>query len=160
MIEEYIFVNQWQLILNLEKIKFLNKTELKSDHFVGNYYVMFNNRSKKDKNLEILSHRILQKYEKGEKKTLALWKKMNKWALDGFDETYKKFGIKHDVVDFESKLYKKGKKIILEGLKKGLFVKEKSGAIVVDLKDKKLDKKIFNKIRWNFNLHNSRYLFG
>ena len=66
----------------------------KSDHFVGDYYVMFNEKSKKNEKLEIESHRMLQKWEEGDKKIIALWKKMNKWAIDGFNETYKKFKIK------------------------------------------------------------------
>ena len=59
--------------------------------------------------LEVESHRLLQKWEEGDKHVLALWKKMNKWALDGFKETYSKFGIKHDVEFFESEIYKSGK---------------------------------------------------
>ncbi|OYT36808.1 arginine--tRNA ligase [Candidatus Pacearchaeota archaeon ex4484_71] len=117
------------------------KLKKKSDHFVGDYYVLFNEKSKKDKDLEVLSHRMLQKYEEGDKKVLSLWKKMNKWALEGFDETYKRFGIKHDKIYYESKIFQKGKEIILGGVKKGVFEKKEDGSIFIDL-GKKLGEKI------------------
>ncbi len=110
----------------------------KSDHFVGDYYVMF---SKNEKKLEKQNRECLQKWEQGDKQTLELWKKMNKWALDGFKETYKKFGIKQDVEYFESKIYKKGKSIINDGLKKKIFYKKSDGAIAIDL-GKRLGEKI------------------
>jgi len=113
----------------------------KPDHFVGEFYVKFNEKSKQDKNLEILSHRMLQKYEEGDKEVLALWKKMNAWALEGFEKTYEKFGIKHDKEYFESKIFKKGKEIIFDGLKKGLFKQKKDKAIYVNL-GKQLGEKI------------------
>ena len=115
------------------KRKTPQKTKKKSDHFVGDYYVLFNERSKKNKELEILSHRMLQEYEEGDKDILKLWKKMNKWALDGFKETYDKFGIKHDKEYFESKLYQKGKEIILNGLKEGIFKQKKDKSVYINL---------------------------
>ncbi len=114
----------------------------KSDHFVGDFYVKFNEKQKQNKKLEIESHRMLQRWEEGDKETIELWKKMNKWALDGFEKTYKKFGIKHDVEFFESKIYQKGKEIILDGLKKEIFKKKKDGAIFVNLKKEKLGEKV------------------
>lgn len=114
----------------------------KSDHFVGDFYVMFSKKSKTNEKLEIESHRMLQKWEEGDKKVLALWKKMNKWALDGFDETYKKFQIKHDAEFFESEIYEKGKEIVMKGLKDKIFQKKKDGAIFADLKKEKLGEKI------------------
>ncbi len=107
-------------------------SRLKSDFFVGKYYIMFSKKAKENPKLEEEAKEILEKWEKGDKETIELWKKMNKWALDGFKETYKKFDIKFKKEYFESNTYKKGKDIILDGLKKGLF-KEDDGAIFVDL---------------------------
>ena len=114
----------------------------KGDHLVGDFYVKFNKESKKDEELEILSHRLLQKYEEGDKQTVQLWETMNEWALTGFKETYKKFGIKFDKEYFESQIFKKGKDIILEGLKNKVFKKGKAGEIKIDLKKEKLGKKV------------------
>ena len=115
----------------------------KSDHFVGDYYVMFNNKFKKDKKLELLSHHLLQKYEEGDKKTLELLEKMNKWAMQGIEQTYEKFEIKHDCQDIESKIYTKGKNIVLRGVDDGVFKKKKKdGAVYINLKNKKLGEKV------------------
>jgi arginyl-tRNA synthetase len=113
----------------------------KSDHFVGDFYIRFNQMVKENKDYEKKAQECLQKWETKDKETLDLWKKMNKWALDGFKETYKKFGIKHDKEYYESKIYKKGKEIVLGGLKKGIFEK-KDGSIIINLEKEKLGEKV------------------
>jgi len=105
----------------------------KSDHFVGKFYVMFNQKAKKNEKLEIESHRLLQKWEQGDKETLALWDKMNKWAFEGHKKTIEKFGVSFDKEYYESKIYQKGKEIILEGVEKRLFKKKGDGSVVVNL---------------------------
>ncbi len=114
----------------------------KSDHFVGDYYVLFNKKIKTNKELEVAAHRMLQFWEKGDKEVLDLWKKMNSWALKGFKETYKKFGINHDVEYYESEIYQKGKEMVLEGLKDKIFKKQKDGSVIADLKKEKLGEKV------------------
>lgn len=114
----------------------------KSDHFVGKFYVMFNEKSKTDFEMERESHRMLQQWEEGDKTTLELWKKMNKWALDGFKKTYSTFGIKHDVEFFESDIYKKGKEIVEKGIQEGVFTKKRNELVVANLKKEKLGEKV------------------
>jgi arginyl-tRNA synthetase len=116
--------------------------KIKPDHFVGNFYIMFNEKSKRNKKLLEEAQEMLRKWEEGDRKTLLLWKVMNNWTLEGFKKTYEEFGIKHDITFFESNLYKKGKNIILEGLKKKIFTKSKKGEVKIDLKKEKLDEKI------------------
>ncbi|MHA2394331.1 MAG: arginine--tRNA ligase [Promethearchaeota archaeon] len=108
----------------------------KSDHFVGDFYVRYNEMLKQNKELEKEAYELLRKWEANDTETIALWEKMNKWAIDGFKETFKKLKISFDKVYYESDLYLKGKKIILEGLKKGIFEQIEDGAIVVRLKEK------------------------
>lgn len=114
----------------------------KSDHFVGDYYVLFNKHAKENKKLEKDAQELLQKWEEGDKEIIKLWRKMNTWALDGFKETYKRFGIKLEKEYFESQIYKEGKEIILEGLKKRIFKKNKDGAIIIDLSKENLGEKV------------------
>lgn len=116
------------------------KKKIKPDHFVGDFYVMF--EKKKNKKLEWEAQEMLQQWEEGDKKTLYLWKLMNSWALEGFDETYKTFGIKHDTIFYESKIYKRGKDIVLEGIKKKLFEKSANGEVKIDLTKQGLGDKI------------------
>ncbi len=116
--------------------------KIKSDHFVGNYYVKFNKWIKEDKSAEEQAREMLVMWEKGEKKVTELWSKMNKWAISGIKETYKKTGIEFDKVYYESETYSKGKTEVFKGLDSGIFYKEKDGSIWVDLSEIKLDKKV------------------
>ena len=105
----------------------------KSDHFVGDFYVLFSQKVKENPELEKEIQEMLKKWEEGDKETILLWKKMNSWAINGIKETYKLLKFKHDKIYLESETYKKGKEIILDGLKKGLFKKKDDGAIFINL---------------------------
>jgi len=107
----------------------------KSDHFVGDMYVLFNEKAKENPQLEEEARELLKKWEENDKETILLWKKMNKWALDGMKETYKVFGSKFDEWFFESEFFKekRGHKLVEEGLKKKVFVKEDNGAVMAVL---------------------------
>jgi arginyl-tRNA synthetase len=114
----------------------------KSDHFVGDFYVLFNQKVKEDDSIEKEVEEMLRKWEARDKEVVDLWKKMNKWALDGFDQTYKAFGIKHDRNYYEHEVYTKGKEIVAEGLKKGIFKKRDDGAIIINLEKEGFDEKV------------------
>ena len=77
---------------------------IKGDKLVGNYYVRFDKEYKKDiaeliangkseaeaKNLApsiVAAQEMLRKWEAGDPETVALWKKMNGWVYEGFEET-------------------------------------------------------------------------
>ncbi len=122
------------------KYKTPEDKKIKSDHFVGEFYTLFN--KKKTKKLEKEAQELLKKWEQGDRRTLMLWKVMNNWALNGFDQTYKKFGIKHDVTFFESKIWKKGKDLIKEGLDKKIFTKSKTKEIKINLEEEGLGEKV------------------
>jgi arginyl-tRNA synthetase len=112
----------------------------KPDHFVGDFYVMYS--KKETPSLEKEVKEMLRRWEAGDKKLIALWKRMNKWAFSGFSETYRKFGVKHDREYFESETYRGGKKMVMDGLKKGLFQKDSTGAVIFDLEKHGLGKKV------------------
>lgn len=114
----------------------------KSDHFVGDFYVMYSQKEKEHPELEKETQEMLRKWESGDKEIVALWKKMRAWALDGFKETYKKFDVFHKKSYYESEIYQQGKEIILEGLKKGVFQKDEKGAVIADLEKDGLGKKV------------------
>ncbi|MBI2043842.1 arginine--tRNA ligase, partial [Candidatus Pacearchaeota archaeon] len=63
------------------------KSKKKPDHFVGDYYVLYARNEKKNPELEKEAQELLKKWESGDKKTMEVWKKMNKWVLDGFRQT-------------------------------------------------------------------------
>ncbi len=118
------------------------KPQKKSDHFVGDYYVLFNQKAKDNPELEKQALELLAKWEKKDKDTLSLWKKMNDWSIKGLFQTYKKFGSEFNVIYKESDYFNKGKKIIESGLQKKVFEKDKEQNIIVDLEKFNLGKKV------------------
>lgn len=126
-----------------------NKTpeseNIKPDHFVGKFYQMFASEVAKseaaEKELLEQAQGLLQKWEAGDKETRDVWQKMNSWFFEGVKQTYEKEGSHFDDVDFESQIFDKGREVVLEGVKSGVFSKEEDGSVSVDLTDKGLDKK-------------------
>lgn len=114
----------------------------KGDKFVGDYYVLFEKKAKENPKLLDEAQRILKKWEEGDPKTIVLWQKLNKWALDGLKKTYKDFDIKFDKWYFESETYKIGKKIVLKALRKKLCYRRVDKAVEIDLTKYGLDKKV------------------
>jgi len=114
----------------------------KSDHFVGDYYVLFSKEAAKDEALEGEALKMLVKWERNDLEVSKLWAKMRKWALDGFKETYAKFGVSHKKSYYESEIYQEGKLLVMDGLKKGVFEKDEKGAVIVDLEKEGLGKKV------------------
>jgi len=114
----------------------------KTDHFVGDFYVMYSKKEKENPELENEIQAMLKLWEKGDRETIALWKKMNKWAIDGFSETYKTFGVKFDKIYKESEHYLAAKDIVLDGLKRGIFEKDDDGNVVARLEKYGLPDKV------------------
>ena len=85
---------------------------------------------------------LLRKWEQGDPETVARWKQMNQWVLDGFDVTYHMLGVSFDKTYFESDTYLLGKDIIAEGLRRGVFTRNDDGAVVIDLEDEGLGQKV------------------
>jgi arginyl-tRNA synthetase len=115
---------------------------VKSDRFVGDWYVKFNDMSRADTNAESEAQELLRRWEAGDSETVNLWKTMNAWAVEGMKKTWNRTGCRFDKFYFESQTYLLGKDEVLKGLEKGLFYKQDDGAVVVDLSAEKLDKKV------------------
>ncbi|HYK45150.1 MAG TPA: arginine--tRNA ligase [Parafilimonas sp.] len=132
---------------------------IKGDHFVGDYYVKFNDEYKKqvdelmssglskeaaEKQAPIMkaAQQMLVDWEAGKPDVIELWNMMNNWVYKGFDETYKRIGADFDKVYYESQTYLLGKNLVDVGLQKGVFFKEEDGSVWIDLTADGLDKKI------------------
>jgi arginyl-tRNA synthetase len=91
----------WQMFANGATPE---STQTKGDHFVGEYYVKFNDEYKKqvrelmesgkpEKDAEkeapimLATQQMLQDWEAGKPEVMELWKKMNSWVYAGFDVT-------------------------------------------------------------------------
>ncbi len=115
---------------------------LKSDHFVGDFYVRFNTWSKENTEAEEGARELLRRWEAGDTEVRELWTLMNRWAIDGIKETYRRTGISFDRVYYESSTYEQGRAEVLKGLEAGVFYREPDGSVWVDLTDVGLDKKV------------------
>ncbi|WP_276975895.1 arginine--tRNA ligase [Flavobacterium filum] len=134
-------------------------TGLKGDKLVGNYYVAFDKQYKSEiseliakgqseeeakKNAPIIleAQQMLLDWEAGKPEVIELWKTMNQWVYDGFNETYKNLGVDFDSYYYESNTYLLGKEVVQFGLEKGIFEKDPDGSVWIDLTEEGLDRKI------------------
>ncbi|TAL40359.1 MAG: arginine--tRNA ligase [Chitinophagaceae bacterium] len=146
----------WQLFANNETPESTGK---KGDHFVGEYYVKFNDEYKRqveelitkgmskdvaEKEAPIMkaTQQMLLDWEAGKPDVIELWKKMNSWVYAGFDITYKRIGSDFDKIYYESNTYLLGKNIVQQGLEKGVFLKKEDGSVWIDLTADGLDEKL------------------
>ncbi len=114
----------------------------KPDHFVGDYYVRFNQWAKEEPEAEERARELLQRWEEGDEKVVSLWRTMNGWTMEGILATYERTGISFDKIYYESDLYQAGRTEVLRGLDEGVFYRDEKGTIWVDLEDIGLDKKV------------------
>lgn len=114
----------------------------KSDHFVGDYYVRFNQWAAEDKSAETEARTLLQQWEAGDEEVHELWKRMNRWAIEGIRETYRRTGVSFDDYYYESETYAAGREEVLKGLERGSFYKDEDGTVWVDLEEIDLDHKV------------------
>lgn len=134
-------------------------TGIKGDHLVGDYYVKFNDvykaeigklvtegKSKEEAEKEApimkAAQQMLVDWEAGDAEVISIWKMMNSWVYAGFDQTYQRIGSDFERVYYESQTYLLGKKMVDEGLAKGVFVKKEDGSVWIDLTADGLDEKI------------------
>ncbi len=134
-------------------------TGIKGDHLVGKYYVKFNSALKEqiallmkegmseeeaEKSAPLMKEAqdMLVKWEMGDSSVVNLWKTMNGWVYEGFDSTYNRLGVSFDKIYYESQTYLLGKKLVNDGVEKGVFYKKEDGSVWCDLTSDGLDEKL------------------
>ena len=135
-------------------------TGMKGDHFVGEYYVKFNDEYKRQVeeliNLKGLSkeeaekqapimlgaQKMLLDWEAGNVAIISLWERMNTWVYAGFNATYQAISSDFDRTYYESKTYLLGKDLVEKGLEKGVFYQKEDSSVWIDLTSEGLDEKI------------------
>lgn len=132
---------------------------IKGDHLVGKYYVLFDKyykaeieelvaqgmdseKAKTEAPILKKAQEMLLAWENGDEAVVGLWTKMNGWVLDGFEATYKKMGVGFDKIYKESNTYLLGKELVEEGLASGVFFKKPDGSVWINLKEEGLDEKL------------------
>ena len=89
-----------------------------------------------------LAVEMLRKWEQKDPETVALWKMMNSWVYEGFNDTYTRMGVDFEKLYYESETYLLGKEEVLKGVEKGVFFKKEDGSVWVDLVPDGLDQKV------------------
>lgn len=134
-------------------------TGKKGDHLVGDFYILFEKQYKeqvkelvgrgmdqeqalKEAPLICEAQSMLVKWEQGDKEVINLWKKMNGWVYEGFEQTYKRMGISFDKIYYESDTYLLGKELVIKGLEDGVFYRNQDGSVWCDLTPEGLDHKL------------------
>lgn len=132
---------------------------IKGDHLVGECYVEFNthykaeteelvkqgmNEEEAENNAPsmLAVREMLRKWEGNDPEVMQLWRTMNGWVYQGFDETYKKLGVDFDKIYYESETYLVGKNEVLRGLHENIFFQKDDSSIWADLTGEGLDQKI------------------
>ncbi len=122
----------------------------KGDHLIGDFYVEFdkhfkaevkelmdNGRTKEEAEAEsplmLEAREMLRKWEAGDEEVRSLWKTMNEWVYEGFDETYRRLGVNFDKIYYESDTYLEGKDLVLGGIEKGIMYRKEDGSVWADL---------------------------
>jgi arginyl-tRNA synthetase len=146
----------WQLFANGATPADTNQ---KGDHFVGDYYVKYNDaykaqvaelvaggmsqdQAEKEAPIQKGAQEMLLKWEQGDAETMDLWKRMNSWVYEGFDATYQKIGSDFVKTYYESNTYLLGKELVEQGLNKKVFYQKEDGSVWIDLSGDGLDEKI------------------
>ena len=146
----------WQLFANGATPE---STHTKGDHFVGDYYVKFNDEYKRqvaelkaqgklDEEAEktapimLATQQMLLDWEAGKPEVMELWRNMNSWVYAGFDATYKKIGSDFDKTYYESNTYLLGKDLVETGLAQSVFFQKPDGSVWIDLTADGLDEKL------------------
>ncbi|MBO7055482.1 MAG: arginine--tRNA ligase [Bacteroidales bacterium] len=146
----------WKLFGNGETPQ---SSGMKGDHLVGKYYVIFDQEYKKqiadlisqgksedeakaEAPILLQAREMLVKWEQGDGEVLKLWKTMNGWVYEGFDATYKRMGVSFDHVYYESQTYLLGKKVVMDGLQRGILFQKEDKSVWADLTGDGLDQKL------------------
>lgn len=103
--------------------------------FKNTYFNTYSALGKEAKQLLLL-------WEAGDEVVVDLWKTMNGWVYNGFDQTYDALGVRFDKLYYESDTYLLGKDVISKGITDNVFYTKDDGSVWVDLEDKGLDQKL------------------
>lgn len=132
----------------------------KGDHLVGDFYVLFGEKlneevaqiqeqqgisaeeAEQKSPLMLEVREMLKLWEAGDPEVRQLWKTMNGWVYEGFDETYKAMGVSFDKIYYESDTYTVGRDEVYRGLKEGIFTQDPDGSVWADLTNDGYDRKL------------------
>ncbi|PIP17301.1 MAG: arginine--tRNA ligase [Candidatus Portnoybacteria bacterium CG23_combo_of_CG06-09_8_20_14_all_37_13] len=122
-------------LYNLKSEKLKDKIKLLSQAYVaGNKAYEENEEAKKE--IQELNQKIYQQ----DKSIKKIYQQTRQWSLDYFDKIYKRLDTKFDRLYFESEVFEKGKKIVLQN--PNIF-KKSEGAVIFEGEKYNLHNRVF-----------------
>jgi arginyl-tRNA synthetase len=85
---------------------------------------------------------MLIKWEADDIEVVNLWKMMNSWVYEGFDETYRMLGVDFDKIYYESETYKTGREVVISAIADNILYRNGDGSVWADLSSEELDQKL------------------
>ncbi len=105
----------------------------KSDHFVGDFYIKYEQEVESKPELEKELLALFNKLEAGDPETVKLWEKIVEWAYKGWEQTYREENVEFDVWMYQSNYKETGKEVVRLALEKGVAEKDETGAVIARL---------------------------
>jgi len=116
-------IKKWQT--DLDSLKTLDE----KIEFLGKAYVEGNRACENDENAKKEISKINRQIYDQDSEIKDLWQVTRQWSLDYFERIYKRVDTRFNRYYLESEVAEKGKKIVLDNIKKRIFEKSK-GAII------------------------------
>ncbi len=129
-----------QLSAEYEQAK--NKNVEEKAKFLGQAYARGGQAYEVDEQAQKEIVAINEKIYSKDKEVYKIYKETRQWSLDYFETIYKRVGARFDRYYFESETFERGRKLILENLKKGIF-KESDGAVIFEGEKVGLHNRVF-----------------
>lgn len=114
----------------------------KSDHFVGDFYIMYEKEEAANPEIIKEAQELLRRWETNDPEVHELWKKMNSWVYEGWKQTYSDQNVDFDIWEYESQAVAEGKDIAELAVELGLAEKDETGAIIARLEKYNLPDKV------------------
>ncbi|KAG9307789.1 hypothetical protein G9A89_023354 [Geosiphon pyriformis] len=127
--------------------KYGSEQELVKDPIKHLYdiYVKINSDAEEDKEINESARAYFKKMEDGDQIALDLWNKFRDLSIKKYEETYARLNIKFDIFSGESQVSNQRMLEALAIMKEKNLTQESEGAIIVDLKQHKLDVAVVQK---------------
>lgn len=141
------YMNDWgthicKSMLMYQKYGDGKEPDKKSDHFVGDFYIKYEQEIEDNPELEKDLSALFIKMEAGDPETLKLWEKIVGWAYEGWEKTYKEENVEFDVWMYQSNYRELGKEMVNLAIEKGVAEKDETGAVIARLEKHGLPDKV------------------
>lgn len=141
------YMNDWgthicKSMLMYQKYGDNREPDKKPDHFIGDFYIKYEQEIEANPELEKELSAMFIKLEAGDLETVNLWKKIVGWAYEGWEKTYKDENVEFDVWMYQNNYRESGKEIVKLALEKGVAEKDETGAVIARLEKYGLPDKV------------------